>query len=222
MIQKKFLPKRVLGIFAHADDELIGAGGLLLKNKALGGDSKVICVVGANSEREQELLKFSQKSEIGVLALNYEVGSFNNNFQSLLSVLKAEIISFQPDYVVTHRASFDYHQDHVQLSNLVKQAALSAQTPKNYHRVEGILYTETHSLHPEVHIFVDTSDYLDIVLDLMKIHDSQNKKNNNYYLDLIQYKSQLRGLQAGCSFAEAYSYEPLSLVAAFKRENIGK
>lgn len=213
-------PAKIMEIFGHEDDEVIGCGGTIRKNYELGGKSHIICFGGYEEARVKEL-----KNACGILGASYETlgfheGEYGNSDRKIAISLRDKIIQFKPDIVITHRANGEYNEDHKNVAGIVKTAVTMAQIPVEGHLVKGILYTETHSLHNVVNLFVDISDQYTFLMDAMDQHISQVDKLDNYYKQLIDKKTSLRGLQAGCGRAEAFSFEPLEIVGSLNRRNL--
>jgi len=208
------LPTRILGIFAHEDDEVIGVGGLLARNSSEGGESKIICFGGFNTHREKEL-----SAACDILGLSYEAlglpeTEYLPSNDEIKNSLVQHIIDFKPQFIVTHNP-VDYHHHHTIVSNYAKSAAMFACNKPNGIRVDGLLFTETNFMLPEYHVAVDITDYMDKKLEAMACHESQLKKGENYYAKLIQQKAALRGLQSGVEYAEAFRFEKLPIVGMF-------
>ena len=212
---------KLLAILGHEDDEAIGCGGTLAKAVESGGASKAICFGGSLESRAKEFAR-----ACNVLGVEYETfgkkeGFYDTNERENLLLLRNKIIEYKPDVVITHRKEGDYHPDHSVVSDMARQATIMAQTPVNAHMAKGILYTETHSLHSIVNVFVDVTNQYSKVMQAMDQHDGQNIKSDGYYGQLIDKKSSLRGLQAGCGRAEAFLFEPLELIGSLNRRNLG-
>jgi len=217
------LPTNLVGVFAHEDDEVFGPGGLFAKNVKMGGKSHVISFGGCIGKRYTELQNACTK--LGVTFETLKI--IPNNYKKLkdnvkiVNLLRDKIISLKPRFVVTHSSTVDYHSDHKIVSHLTREAAIRATLPVNNHIVNGLLYTEGHFLHSYVHIFVDITNEYNLVVEAAKMHKSQMKKNNDYYLNALNGRTILRGVQAGCERAEAYVFEALQMVGSMNRRNLG-
>lgn len=217
------LPTVLVGIFAHEDDEILGPGGLLAKNVKKGGTSHVISFGGKNKERAMELKRGCEKLNITFETLALIPVSSENSIRedSVVLSLRDRIIKLKPEFIVTHSKEGDYHQEHKMVSFLSREAVIRAQLPMKNHITKGLLYTEGHFLHSNVHVFVDITEEYDLVVEAAKLHVSQMKKNDNYYLGTLNARSLLRGVQAGCERAEAFVFEPLPLIGSMNRRNLG-
>ena len=101
------------------------------------------------------------------------------------------------------------------------EALIKAQLPRLNHIAKGLLYTEASSPHSHVHVFVDISNEYDLIVEAAKLHVSQMEKNDDYYLNTLDGRSLFRGSQAGCARAEAFVFEPLSIIGSMNRRNLG-
>lgn len=217
------LPTILVGVFAHEDDEVLGPGGLLAKNVKMGGTSHVISFGGKDEERAIELKGACDKLNVSYETLNLIPISPDNPIKQdeVIAFLRDRIIELKPEFLITHRKDKDYHHEHQLVSYLAHEALVRAQLPMKNHIAKGILYTEGHSPHSNVHIFVDITKEYDLVFEAAKLHTSQMEKNNDYYLDTLNGRTLFRGAQAGCFRAEAFAFEPLSIIGSMNRRNLG-
>lgn len=215
------LPTTLLAVVAHEDDEVLGPGGLLIKNVELGGKSHVICFGGSTRKRAKEFINSCKSMGVTYELLKKKEGYYAKDKLKTQKYLKEVIMKLKPEFVITHRKDWDYHIDHKDVSELTRNATIMAQTPLNGHMAKGLLYHETHFMQPEIHIFVDITKVYPKIIESAKCHISQMMKNKNYYLYSLSARSKLRGVQAGCERAEAYFYEPLQLIASMNRRNMG-
>ena len=129
---------RIMGIFAHPDDETFGPGATLAKYASLGHDVYVVCAtrgqVGQSSDhvitkelgfhRERELRKATQILGLKeVIVLDFYDGSLN---EQQLPVLKRsiehEIHKVNPDVVIVYeREGISWHLDHIAVVKAVTQ-----------------------------------------------------------------------------------------------------
>jgi LmbE family N-acetylglucosaminyl deacetylase len=211
-------PTSLVAVLGHEDDEIIGSGGTLAKNIRLGGKSHVIC---AGGKREKEL-----EDACGILGVSYDVlglehDSYRMNLFDKVPYIKESIIERKPSFVITHRAEGDYHLDHGATYDVAKLAATKAQFPAHGWNTYGLLLTETHSPHHIWHMMVDVSKDYDKVFSAFNVHSSQMEKNDFYYKKLCDARTKFRGVQAGCERAEAFVFEPLSIVGSMNKRNLG-
>lgn len=212
-MNKKDIPAKILCFFAHEDDEIIGSGGLLAKNVSLGGVSKVVCFGGSTHQRKSEFELACSILGVEGKTLNYPEGYLKMGFETLKTVIIKEILDFQPDFIVTHDGTFDYHPDHKTVFDFVFTSTLFAMNKKNAPQVKFILTTETHQLFSEYHVSIDITLQLSKKIQAMNAHVSQLKKSSDYYVSLISKKAELRGLQSGVKYAEAFRKYNLPIIA---------
>jgi LmbE family N-acetylglucosaminyl deacetylase len=168
---------RVLGVYAHPDDEVFCAGGTFAKYVAAGAEAMVVSVTRGQAGqirsaqiatrytlgqvREQELHLGCQRLGIQQsVCLNYGDGSLQNlDPEILICEVTAIIRSFRPDVVLTFGPDGGYgHPDHVTISTVTtaacKRAGVATQFPEQLttglvpHQ-PGQLY---HSLFPRRHL----------------------------------------------------------------------
>jgi LmbE family N-acetylglucosaminyl deacetylase len=134
-------PRRLLGVFAHPDDEVFCAGGTLAKHVAEGGEAFVVSATRGQSGqirdaraatrrtlgrvRESELHRACDR--LGVQSsrcLDYVDGTLADLAPDVLSGEVLELVrAFQPDVVVTFGEEGAYgHPDHVTISAATTQA----------------------------------------------------------------------------------------------------
>jgi hypothetical protein len=90
--------------------------------------------------------------------------------------------------------------------------ALFALNKKNAPEIKGILTTETHMLFSKYSLSVDITNEIKTKMDAIGVHVSQLNKSSNYYLDLIEKKAAIRGLQAGVAYAEAFKFYNIPII----------
>ena len=132
---------RVLGVFAHPDDEVFCAGGTLAQYAAAGAEIMVVSVTQGEAGqiqdgraatrqtlgpvRAQELYRACEV--LGVqhtLCLNYGDGALQNADSEALTRHITQIIrTFRPDLVITFGPDGAYgHPDHIAISGITTQA----------------------------------------------------------------------------------------------------
>jgi LmbE family N-acetylglucosaminyl deacetylase len=126
---------RLLGVFAHPDDEVFCAGGTLARWAAMGGETMVISATRGEagqiqdaaaatrrtlgSVRERELLAACARLGVGrVECLDYRDGTLAEvDMVTLAGEVAARIRAFAPDVVITFGPDGGYgHPDHIAIS----------------------------------------------------------------------------------------------------------
>ena len=144
-------PLRVLGVYAHPDDEVFCAGGALAKYVAAGAEAMVVSATRGQAGqirsaqiatrhtlgqvREQELHRGCQ--QLGVqhsLCLDYGDGMLQDLDPEILIAHVTEIIRrFRPDIVLTFGPDGGYgHPDHVTISAVTTAACKRSGDPTHF------------------------------------------------------------------------------------------
>jgi LmbE family N-acetylglucosaminyl deacetylase len=143
---------RVLGVFAHPDDETFCAGGLFASYAAQGAETMVVSAtrgeagqirdasVGSRrtiaAVREAELRRACARLGVGsVRCLDYLDGTLANaDLESLVADVAKAIEAFRPDLVITFGPDGGYgHPDHIAIS-AATTAACAYERPALYYR----------------------------------------------------------------------------------------
>jgi len=209
------IPRRLLVIGAHADDETFGCGGTIAQEGRQGTKVTVYCLT-STSEREEELRAACKLLNAEVIV--DEGADFSLSVPETTKRLIPLIQDCRPEVIITH-SSFDYHPDHRVVHQAVLQAAEWAGhvtlDPDKAWRIRQLLCMEINNLLPMPTLFVDISGVIDIKRQAIIAYRKQIKKTEGYYLSFNLQKAQLRGIQAGCEFAEAYQEIPLPIHGPF-------
>lgn len=191
---------KVLFNFAHADDESISAAGLIYKllKKKIDVHAKWFTI---DDVREKELMNAINliQERSGHKFKSIELLRFpDTNLVQYKYEIKDLIESCIKENGITHSISHcvDTHPDHITLKEANEMAAryistFEFETPNAY------------NFNPS--FFVElTEEEVQMKLDMMKCHSSQNHRNGNFYLDKILAISKFRGLACYTEYAEAY------------------
>ena len=212
---------RSIVIAPHPDDEVLGAGGTLLRRKAEGGTLAWLIVTGISEQADWSTEKVNQRAkEIQSVAQLFgfdEVHNFALPAAQLDQVPRGDLIdrisnvfkTFQPDEVFLPHPS-DVHSEH----RVVHEAVVSCTKWFRHPYVKRVLTYEILSetdfgLMPGLtfrpNFFVNIEGYLEEKLRAMKIYDSELGVHPfPRSLDSIRALATTRGATAGYKAAEAF------------------
>ncbi|MHA2140412.1 MAG: PIG-L deacetylase family protein [Candidatus Thorarchaeota archaeon] len=191
-------------VVAHPDDETLGAGGTIRKHVEQGVSVDVHCMTG-NDTRNAEM-----KAACNILGVRHLHLSERDDFAvdpSLKNEVIGAVLKSRPAIVITHSLE-DYNENHVECAKIVAHSvewASHATIFDNAHRVERIYHMEVNSLFSMPNVLVDITTSYDSALQALKEHKSQIPKSDQYYLNLYEARTRLRGVQAACDRAEAFT-----------------
>ncbi|MFX1561724.1 MAG: PIG-L deacetylase family protein [Promethearchaeota archaeon] len=209
------ISRKLLVIGAHADDETFGCGGTIAQ-EAKQGTKVTVCCLTSTPEREEELREACKLLNAEVIV--DEGADFSLTVPKTAKRLIPLIQDCKPEVIITH-SSFDYHPDHRIVHKAVLQAAEWAGhvtlNPDKAWRIRRFLCMEINNLIPMPTLFIDISEVIDLKRQAIISYRTQIKKTEGYYLSFNLQKAQLRGIQAGFEFAEAYQEIPLPIHGPF-------
>jgi LmbE family N-acetylglucosaminyl deacetylase len=222
----------LLVIAPHADDEILGCCGLINKVKENGGKVfvHVLSIGGFNKIGFGKIEKESWKAEflkvIKFLKIDgYDISYFEDkNFLKLDTIPQAELINkielkskvslskIKPT-IVAIPTVYSYHQDHIatykasiaalrvrpQISDFVAKTVISYESSEYSHWSP---YSETGSFSPNL-FFNMSKKEIDKKITALSLYKSQLRKGHRDKNSIIKL-SQIRGLEIGVDFAEAY------------------
>ncbi len=196
----------ILVVCAHPDDETLGAGGTIVNHTSQGIPVDVMCLTSTES-RKKEL-----EAACEVLKVRNTYIGIRDDFAIDMS-LRGEIIDIllksRPTIVITH-SPIDYNQNHVACYDVVRQAiewASHSTVFDDAHMVERIYHMEINSLFSQPQVMVDISETFATSSKALRMHVSQMNKANGFYTRLYDSRTRLRGVQAACDRAEAFTVE---------------
>lgn len=216
------MSKNIVIISAHPDDEILGAGGTLLKHKEKG--DHIYWIITTNiyekdgfsgdrvTSRQNEIEKVaSSLGVVKIFKLPYSTMTLSSS--SLISMIPeiSKIFSeVEPEIIYCLNRS-DAHSDHRVTFNAVMACTKSFRYPyiKQVLMYECLSETEFAPNLPEKsflpNYFVDISNYLEEKLELMKIYDSEIGEHPfPRSLRNIEALAVFRGATAGVEYAEAF------------------
>ena len=214
--------KKVIVISAHPDDEILGAGGTLLKHKKNGDKiywlivTNVLESCGFSKERvcsrQKEIEKISEALGVEkVFLLNYPTMSLSTStLIEMVPNISKVFTEIEPEIVYCLNRS-DAHSDHRITFDAVMACTKSFRYPfiKQVLMYECISETEFAPQLPEKvfipNYFVDISSFLEEKLELMKIYESEVGEHPfPRSLRNIEALATYRGASVGVEYAEAF------------------
>jgi len=214
--------KKVLVVSAHPDDEVLGAGGTLLKHRNAGDEIYWIIVTsvlesyGFSKEhidsRNKEINKIAKILNVKeVFQLGYPTMQISpSDLSGLIQQVSKIFGGVQPETIYTLNRS-DAHSDHRVISDAVMACTKAFRYPfiKKVLMYECISETEFAPAFPEKvfipNYWVDISGLMNEKLELMKIYESE-LGNHPFPRSLrnIESLATFRGASVGVDYAEAY------------------
>ena len=214
--------KKVIVISSHPDDEILGAGGTLLKHKSNGDKLAWIIVTAISKEnkfsnnniinRNKEIKKVSEMVGFSnVFELNYPTtGLHSQTINNMIPKISKIFIDFKPEVIYVMNRS-DAHSDHRYTFESVIACTKSFRYPfiKKILMYECISETEfAPQLHERIFIpnyFVDISPFFTKKLEIMNVYKSElgehpfprSKRN-------IEALATYRGATVGVKYAESF------------------
>lgn len=185
---------RVLALSPHTDDIEFACGGSISKWKKEGAEIHAVSFSCGSADKE-EFFKASNSLGVNATLLDYPVRNFSSHRQSILdSLIKLEK-DIKPSLVLIP-ASTDTHQDHQVIREegfraFKRHSLLGYEMPQN-------------NLSFQTNLFVKL-DRDDIVAKCEALSCYRSQANRPYISkEFIEGLARVRGMQAGCEFAESY------------------
>ncbi len=206
---------RLLVIAAHCDDETFGCGGTIALEASSGSQVTIFCLTGTQ-QRLTELQAAAKILKAAVLV--NKTKDFSLSIQSVVDLIIPIIQKTRPEVILTH-SPVDYHPDHQIVHHATLQAAewaghATLDKSKAW-RPQRILCFEINNLISQPTCFIDISEVIEVKRLAILTYKSQLKKSDGFYMAFNMQKAMLRGLQAGCEFAEAFLEIPLPIQGPF-------
>ena len=214
--------KNIIVISAHPDDEILGAGGTLLKHKSKGDNLAWVIVTSMTegqgfskdkiAEREKEIKKVSQMVGFSnVYRLNYPVVTLNSvSMNNMVPEISSIFLEFRPEIIYVMNRS-DAHSDHRYTFNSVLSCTKSFRYPfiKKVLMYECISETEfAPQLHEKVFIpnyFVDISNFFKQKIKIMQVYESEMGEHPFPRSERnIEALATFRGASVGVEYAESF------------------
>ncbi len=214
--------KNVMVVSAHPDDELLGAGGTLLRHRENGDNLYWLIVTNISEaagfskervdERQKEMEKIAESLNVRkVFKLDYPTMTLSTEMQiDMIPKISRIFTEVQPEIIYCVNRS-DAHSDHRITFDAVMACTKSFRYPfiKKVLMYECISETEFAPQFADTmfipNYFVDISDFLDEKLALMKVYASELGDHPfPRSLRNIEALAVFRGATAGVRYAEAF------------------
>jgi len=213
--------KKIIVVSAHPDDEILGAGGALVRHRDQGDEvhwliaTNIFESQGFSEEkvqaRQKEIELVSKKLRMEVHLLDYETMSLTSeDLLTLVPRISSVFNEVKPEVIYVLNRS-DAHSDHRILFDAVMACTKSFRYPsiREILMYECISETEFAPALPEKvfipNCYVDVSSQMDEKLSLMAIYDSEvgvhpfPRSERN-----IKALATYRGATCGVEYAEAF------------------
>lgn len=214
--------RNILVIAAHPDDEILGAGGAILRHIDKG--DKVFWLIVTNifesqgfskvriAKRQEEIEQVAKEVGISkVYKLDIPTMSLSDEMLGeLVQKISKVFHEVCPETIYTLNRS-DAHSDHRILSDAVMACTKAFRYPfiKQVLMYECLSETEFAPAFPEKtfipNYFIDISDHLDKKLSLLSIYESEMGEHPfPRSIENVKALATLRGATAGVRYAEAF------------------
>jgi LmbE family N-acetylglucosaminyl deacetylase len=230
------VPRRIMVLAGHPDDELISCGGTILKYQALG--SEIIVVVATAGlggyakkehkesiidQRENELKKVSEVLKCDFIELGYNDLVINRKKISKLTNL---IRDYKPHVILMPHFT-DFHRVHRNLALISREAIYHCATGKAYGGHErswiplGVYYYESPSckfqyIEGSVFVVVDIENYWERKKEIFEHVYVSQKEVLERVIDWAEDTATLRGNEINSRYGESFipetTYTPLKIL----------
>ena len=223
----------VLIVAPHADDEVIGAGGLISFMKDRGKKVNVAVVMTGNTafrhmegrvvtkaERVEELHEASKVlgvNETSVLFPGYELSGDVISIRKIVNEIDNLIEKYNVDAIFFPQPGF--HQDH-EIVYKACYASLRPSSDKRYPQLAALYEYPASCWGPTNFdgglMYVDITFHIDKKIEALRCYKSQLRSEFHLFSpETIRIMAQLRGREAGVEYAEAFRV--LRFIAIDKR-----
>ena len=230
------VPKQILVLAGHPDDEIISCGGTLLKYKALG--SKIIVIVATNGvggyvkdNQKEDIIK-QRKSELESVRSSLDCEIIELEFPDMdvtrdkISKITNLIRDIRPQVILMPHHS-DFHRVHRNLSLISREAIYHCSTGKAYGGYTrnwtplGVYYYESPSckfqyIESSVFVIVNIEEFWGRKKEIFNIAYLTQKEVLERVMEWAEDTAILRGNEINSSYGEAFipetTYTPLKLL----------
>ncbi|WP_162941567.1 PIG-L deacetylase family protein [Desertimonas flava] len=208
------LPDRILVVAPHADDEVIGCGGLLHRAARDGAETTVVVVATDDEERTVELKEACRVLGVANVEVLFGPMPFIDDLDDsrIVSAIDDALARHAPRLVLVPSQA-GYHQEHRRVAGLAVSATRPGGGRTFGHAPQSVWYYEapadvsspTGAWSPTLYVTLDDVDVA-AKCDAMLAHASQVRPYpSERSTEALRSLAVLRGCQVGAAFAEAYA-----------------
>lgn len=216
------MPRNILIVVAHEDDEILGCGGTISRCIKEGHKVSVCFLTHDSPTRENEITDIALESHklIGIeksFVASYECMKLKDEYHfDIVRFIENAIRQSNADVVITHHP-YDLHCDHQVVSKCCQEAVRLPQRKIGYnHEVKAFMYMEVKSstdwsLNDGMNMFVPNffvginKDDVSKKIEILKMYDNVIREHpHSRSVESIEALSIYRGSQSNNKYAEAY------------------
>ncbi len=222
------MPKKILILSPHADDEILGCGGIISKYSKKGHNVNVLILTNASigapelfTQKQISLIRSEAKKAnnlIGTKNLFFEdlpaLGLQYYPMYKISNIINKYIKKINPDTVFIP-SPIDIHQDHKIIFNAAKVSLRTNEknSVKQVLSYEVLSETEWNenqkAFNPNFYVKLNKSDINLKIKSFLKYKSQVKKFPNPRSKEAIYYLSRLRGSQVHMDYSEAFKVEKI-------------
>lgn len=213
------IPKKIVVIAPHPDDEVLGVGGTISKYSDLGVEVSVLIVSGhlppLYNQKDFDITKKEAIKAFQIMNVkhweflqipattvhNVSIAELNSKINNFVKTHNPEWVFIPfPDRHIDHRTIFDSSMvacrpNRINAPNVVLAYETLSETHWNAPGIEP-------SFIPD--LFVNTSNYMEQKQQALESYVSQINNNHSRSVEACTALAKFRGSQNGCEYAEAF------------------
>lgn len=205
--------KKILILSPHADDEILGCGGYMLKEIAQGAQVHVVYgTIGGDDVRQNFDERMAEtKAVAAAVGFTFDVLYYHRDTlldtipaRDIITAIDKHIAQFEPDEVFVNYPS--NHQDHIKLYECTRTAMRLKEgyMPPFFALYEYPFISSTDRLNGGT-LYLDITDCIEQKVELFHLYKSQVKLSPSPLNETgIRSLAAMRGLECGCPFAEKF------------------
>lgn len=206
--------KKILIVAPHGDDEVLGCGGYLLREKDKGAKIHILfgAVGGTDwrqnaAERMEEIANVCEQlgATFSVIKMNHDAVLDTVSSMEITTAIDKAIAEFEPDEFLFNSPS--RHQDHVKLYNCALAALRLKEgfMPPMVALYEYPFTLAYYDVVPGGKMYVDITEQINDKVKLFELYKSQIKHSPSpLNADGIMTLARARGLECGKKYAEVF------------------